>query len=119
MATDNGDGVILDVERYDDDSQTKLFHGRVTEQEITSVPAASKEWIRLALKIVDSDLLENGVKKSIAQIGKTLSGIPQLGSTAALAGAAVAYATRNIALGIPMKSGKYTFGLGELTYHAQ
>ena len=107
MATDNGDGVIVDVERFDEEPDRELFHGRIhiEEKDVQSLDRTA--FVKFANEIIDVSFFSPRQGDSIRQIGKTLSGVPQLGTAAQLAGAAAAYVVRMILLKQPMPSGRY------------
>lgn len=108
MATDNGDSVSLDIERFDLEPKRQFFHGIIPNIEKLPLDKLSKkEWISLATKIVNPTSVPERMKSSIEEIGKTISAIPQLGTTASAAGSAVAYAVRRIANQQNMPSGRY------------
>lgn len=116
MATDNGDSVILDVERYDLEPERSLFHGQVSEEEYDFNPKSSKEFIKMANKIIDPDFFTERQLASIQQIGKSLSGVAQLATAVLIAGATVAYAVRLLATpGRSLPSGRYIVGCDFLT----
>ena len=106
MGTDNGEGVILDVERFDLEPDHPIFHGRVS---LDSVPQnlSREEFGRLASQIIDPNLFTERQAAAVAALGKTLPSISQLGTAATVAGAVVAYAVRLIATGQPLASGRY------------
>lgn len=108
-ATDNGDNVILDVERYDLEPRRPIYHGIINEPEDLELLRSIdfKKKISLIKKIVGYKYVTRRMKGSINQIGKTLPTWPQLGGTAQLAGAVVTYAVRKICLKKKIKSGKY------------
>ena len=113
MATDNGDGVILDVERFDLEPERPIFHGLVdiTLEQVTKLDFHS--WLKLATKIVGPEFLSESMQESVSEIGKSISAVPQLGSTANVAGAAVGYVVRKIANHQIMPSGRYQISLEE------
>jgi len=114
MATDNGDGVILDVERFDLEPERKLFHGLIPEMDVEALKNLSfKEWLRLATQIVGPEYLTESMQDSLLQIGKTIPAVPQLGASASIAGSAMCFALRKIANGEDMPSGRYTINLEE------
>ncbi len=99
MATDNGEyEAILDVERYDINPKTKPFHGvlpeNTTPEKLKGLSRA--EWIETAMKIIDPALMPTRHRESLGKIGKTISGVPQLGTTANIAGSMISYAIRHI-----------------------
>lgn len=115
MVTDNGDNVIIDIERFDKEPRRKILHGLVRESDYKNFNNLSDEqWLKIALKIVDVKNLTPRMQSSIQQIGKTLSAVPQLGTTASVAGAAAAYVARRIATNQKMPSGRYFIGLDNI-----
>jgi hypothetical protein len=114
MATDNGDSVILDIERFDLEPEREIFHGLVpdiTPETMSHLPF--QEWVKVATKIVGPDFLTDRMQEAIMSIGRTIPAVPQLGPTAAMAGAGIAFAVRRIASKQPLPSGRYTYGLDE------
>jgi molybdopterin/thiamine biosynthesis adenylyltransferase len=110
MATDNGDSVILDVERFDCDTKQPIFHGRIKRVPSNLKNMSRERFVSLANQIIDPSLFTERQEKSVQEVGKTLSGIAQLGTAASLAGVAVAYAVRSLALGSSLPSGRYVMG---------
>lgn len=121
MATDNGDGVIVDVERYDLEPDLPLFAGaagNLTLEEFQSFPPP--ELPRLATKIAGPKFVAPRMLKSLPEVGKTLYSWPQLGDAATLAGVAMSYLAKRIILGEPVASGKYEINLDAIfdsSYH--
>lgn len=114
MATDNGDGIILDIERFDLEPERPIFHGLVGEMKAQDLQNLDfKKWLELATKIVGPTYLTERMKESLPEIGKSIAGVPQLGSTAALSGAAVSLVARRLANGYPTPSGRYLFDMEE------
>ncbi len=114
MATDNGDGVILDVERFDLEKNRPIFHGLVDiKPEEVSGGIDFKMWLKLATQIVGPEFLTESMQQSLTEIGKTLPAVPQLGPSATIAGSSIAYAVRRIANGYELPSGRYCLGLEE------
>lgn len=114
MATDNGDGVLVDVERFDREPGRPIMHGRVESREARGLDRKDfKAWLRLAMKIIGPRFMTERHQESILEIGSTLLRPPQLGATASMAGSAVAFVVRRIANKQPMPSGRYAFGLEE------
>lgn len=108
MATDNGDNVILDIERFDKEPKRPILHGLVDGIDPETLNSVSyAEWLRTALRVVGKKNLTPRVKQSLRSIGKSIAGVPQLGTTAMVAGATVAYAVRKIAIGDRLPSGRY------------
>jgi tRNA threonylcarbamoyladenosine dehydratase len=109
MATDNGDNIILDIERYDLDPKYPLFHGDIKESELMKITPETEKFIAATLitRWVHPDNVALAMQKSLLELGKTLYSWPQLGTAALLSGCAVSYAYRNIILGNKIVSGKY------------
>lgn len=102
MATDCGQGVLLDVERYDLDPSVKPFLGRVagtTLEKILQGKLSGRERLRAVAQIVDLKNVSARKTRSLLEIGKTLYTWPQLGSSITLCGVAAAFAIQKIALG--------------------
>jgi molybdopterin/thiamine biosynthesis adenylyltransferase len=114
MATDNGDGIILDVERFDEEPERPLFHGLIPDMDPKELGTLSfPQWLQLATKIVGPEYLTESMQDSLLAIGKTIPSVPQLGASAALAGSAMSFVLRKIAAGETMASGRYTMGFEE------
>ena len=114
MATDNGDSVLLDVERFDLEPDRTIFHGLVDAAVFSNIKNVDfKTWVDLANKIIGFDFLEERMKSSLLEIGKSVLAVPQLGSTAAIAGGAMSCAVREIANKEELQSGKYAIGARE------
>lgn len=114
MATDNGDGIILDVERYDIDENQQIFNGLlgdVTPKDFENLDY--KMWLQLATKIVGPFYLTERMQDSLSSIGKSIPSVPQLGTTANIAGAAISYSLRRILNNLDLPSGRYIVSLEE------
>ncbi|PIP73901.1 MAG: thiamine biosynthesis protein ThiF [Candidatus Lloydbacteria bacterium CG22_combo_CG10-13_8_21_14_all_47_15] len=112
MATDNGDNIIVDIERYDLNPDTKIFNGAagdLTVEEFKKI--APPDMPKLATKIAGADRIVPRMMESLLLVGKTLYSWPQLGDAATLAGVAIAYTAKRIALGEPLKTGKLEVNL--------
>lgn len=114
MATDNGDNVLIDIERYDEDDSLPIFHGLLTEDEVETIlnnTLSHEDFMRYALKIIDARHAPVRMLESVPLVGRQLEGIPQLGTAAMMAGAVIAYAIREIATDAPLKHGKHHVNL--------
>lgn len=115
MATDNGDGIIVDIERYDQDKNLAIFNGAlegVDLDDFENFPPA--ELPKLATKIAGPDYIVSRMLSSLAEVGRTLYSWPQLGSAATFSGLVLAYLVRKIMVGDPIKSGKYDLSLDSI-----
>lgn len=116
MATDNGDNIVLDIERFDLEPNRPLLHGDVSEKELLQIaPDTPKiEAARIIARWVRPANVAPRMQSSLLEIGKTLHTWPQLGTAAFLAGCALAYSTRKIILGEQIKSGKFNISLDHI-----
>lgn len=97
MAADNGDNAVLDVERYDLDSKTPFFQGRMGKVTYKGLLSLDKFGIgKHITKHVGAENVTERMKASLLEMGKTIVSWPQLGGAALLNGSAVAYAARRI-----------------------
>lgn len=113
MATDLGDDVMLDVERFDLDPKLPLFHGLAGDIEavLNQKDMTQRQWLKYANMIIGNKNVPLRLQQSLLQIGQTLPTQPQLGGTAQAAGGVIAYAVRMLALGQPLKSGRTLISL--------
>ena len=115
MAADNGDGIVLTVERYDLERSLPLFGGVVEEMDESELTGLSPhEAVKIIADMIGPENVTRRMYASVAEIGKTLYSWPQLGGAAQLAGVALAYATRMIATGGPLKSGRTAVSLEKI-----
>ncbi len=106
-ATDNGDGILLDIERYDLDPETPFFNGRATGITVEKFEKASpQELVQMMAQLIGAEDVTKRMMASALEMGKTVYSWPQLGGAAQMAGVALAYAVRMIATGGPLKSGR-------------
>lgn len=111
MATDTGDRTMVDIERYDNPGETvKPFLGALSADELIQVervaPTASEN-VEIIRRLIGMENISVRLMQSMGQIGLTLGGIAQLGTTAAVGGAYAAVAGREIILGRGPKTGRY------------
>ena len=115
MATDNGTGAILDVERFDQDKNRPLFHGlvEITKEFLSPEMRSTNpaEWNKIANKIIGVEFMEKDLLDSLPKIGQSISGVPQLGAAAAMSGSLLATCVLKIVRGEPVVSGKYIFSV--------
>lgn len=106
MATDNGDGVIVDIERFDLNPKMPIFHGNLKGFNIKKIKSDPKKMYEAMAKIIDISLVPQGVLDSVLEVGKTIYSWPQLASAATISGGIVSYVARKIALGKNINNGK-------------
>lgn len=115
MATDNGDNIIVDIERYDLDRDLKIFNGvtgNLTLEEFQKIPQQNMP--KLATKIAGPKVVVPRMLTSLLEVGKTLYSWPQLGDAATLSGVAIAYLVKRMALGEKVQSGKLEVNLDSI-----
>jgi tRNA threonylcarbamoyladenosine dehydratase len=117
MAADDGDGALIDIERYDLNPDTPIFMGQVPADVLERIKAGGIPRAELGKMIgqyfVGLENIPARMFESLAQVGKTLPSWPQLGGAAALAGVSLAYAIRRILLDKPLKQGRTLISLEE------
>lgn len=115
MLTNLGDSVQIDIERYD--SGAELFNGLIEPaltEELRSLEKVDSETMkRLSLQLVERSKVPPRALDSLAEIGKTLVGRPQLYGTVALDGGIAPLIVRRLVLD-NLESGRYFVDLGEI-----
>lgn len=111
MATDNGDGVIIDIERFDLNPELPVFHGKLDGFDIAEVKKSPQKMYEAMARIIDISLVPTRVLHSVMEVGKTIYSWPQLASAATFSGAVLAYVVRKIALGDDLVQGKVDLNL--------
>lgn len=114
VVMETSDRGLLDVERFDVEPERPIFHGLlddVTSSAMSSMSTSEK--VPHVLAIVDASRISARTAASMAEIGRTLSTWPQLGSDVTLGGAAVATVVRRIGLGEAAPSGRTRVDLDE------
>ncbi len=113
MATELGDTIMLDVERFDQEPDRELFHSSIPDIDrlAESPPENHREWTKHAVNIIDPTNMPLKMQESLLKIGSTIVTHPQLGSTVMVTGGALAFVVKSIALGNPIKSGRYVISL--------
>ncbi|MBD0022808.1 thiamine biosynthesis protein ThiF [Gordonia pseudamarae] len=115
MVTDDGDNVIVDVERYDLDPGYPLFHGRAGDTTDLD-PAALRDpdqRVRIAGAIVGGDISPR-MSVALGQVGRTIPSWPQLGTASTLAGAVGAATARRILCDAEVPSGRHRITIDDL-----
>lgn len=115
MAADNGDNIVLDVERYDLYPNRPILHGDVPEEELLKINAdlPKHEAGRIISRWVHPENVSVRMQESLLELGKSLFSWPQLGNAAFLAGCALSYCARKIILREKLLQGKFLISLDE------
>jgi hypothetical protein len=113
MATELGDTVMLDVERFDLEPKRPLFHGMVpgVEKLLEGKVENYREWTKHAVGIIDPSNMPMKMQQSLLKIGNTIVTHPQLGSTVMVTGGILAFAVKSLVLEHPLESGRYVISL--------
>ncbi len=121
MVTGNGENVLVDVERYDTESELPLLAGYLDDDILKRISnikpkeGTYQERIDLARDFMGTTYLDERLVSSFSEVGKTLAGIPQLAESSFLRGAAIAHFTKKILLKENTVSGRYSISLsGEI-----
>lgn len=113
MATDNGDNIFVDIERYDLNKNMIIFNGLVkgiNAKEIKNLKP--QDLPRIAAKIAGAEIATTRMQRSVLGVGRTLYSWPQLGTAANLCGSVLTYLARNIINGYNnYNSGRYEVNL--------
>jgi len=109
MATDVGEKVVLDIERYDIEDIQPL-HGKLTEADLKLVTNGSLSQQEIGLiiaqKFIGIDNVSERTVHSLQEVGVSLPAWPQLGETAVMSGLAVSNIIRRILTGEKICSGR-------------
>jgi tRNA threonylcarbamoyladenosine dehydratase len=113
MVTDLGDGVTIDVERFDLEPDRPLLHGAIDEATALSIgpELTMRERVRIASAVVRPEEMPPRLQESMLAIGTQIHAWPQLGTAVSVAGAAGAYVARRLITGAEMPSGRYSLSL--------
>jgi molybdopterin/thiamine biosynthesis adenylyltransferase len=116
MLTALGDSVLVDVERYDLEPELPIFNGLIgdLESQIMDGLVTSDDAKRYAAQLVGLANVPTRAIESLLEMGRTLVGRPQLGSTVTLESAVASFIVSKIILGAPLASGRYRIDLNQL-----
>ena len=120
MVTGNGENIIIDVERFDQNPRLPLLNDYLKQsvidkiQKIQPGKGTLKERIILARDFMGTKYLTRRLQDSFKLVGLKLAGIPQLAESSFLRGAALAYLVRQIANGKKVSSGRYYLKLDNI-----
>ncbi|WP_066361909.1 hypothetical protein [Herbidospora mongoliensis] len=112
---DCNDRGMLDVERFDQEPDRSLLHGRIGEIRSTDLREFNRdELVEFLLLMVDESQVSAPLRDAIGRLGKDLSSWPQLASGTMLGGALVTDTARRILTGREIRSGRYYTDLERL-----
>ena len=117
MATNLGDTVLLDVERWDQPHDgLEPFNGQldgVSLDDLTRPGLSPEQVSRYAAQVIGVGNVPLRALASLPLIHRELVGRPQVASTASTAAGLAALAARAVLLGAPLRSGRYRISLTE------
>ncbi len=117
MITNLGDRILMDVERYDLDKNIDFFNGRagkVPKNILEKPDITPQDKHKYAVDLAGVEHIPQKALGSVAEIGKTLVGRPQLASTVTIAGGLSSYLVRKIVLGQPLPSCSWLVDLDKI-----
>jgi len=109
---DTSDRGMLDVERFDLEPDYPILHGLIdgsVTYELLDGLRSAEEKLPYVFAILGHDTLSGKLKASMAEIGRSITTWPQLGTDVMLGGAIAASAARRILLGEAIGSGRHYF----------
>ena len=108
MAADNGDGVNVDVERYDLDKNTPILHNIIPNIKSDIFKNTDpRELIGIIAKMAGAEYAGERMLQSVSEVGKSLYSWPQLGTAATMCGSVLANLGRRVILGENVLTGRY------------
>lgn len=116
MFTNLGDRVMIDIERYDIDKNSKMFNGVIgnVPEKILRRKLTPKNINNFVTELVGLKNTPRRALNSLSLIGKELVGRPQLAGTVNISGGLSAFIARKIILGKNVPSGRYLFRFGSI-----
>jgi molybdopterin/thiamine biosynthesis adenylyltransferase len=114
MATDNGDNIIVDIERYDLKPNYPILHGlvKLASDDLKNIPP--QEIPKYAAKIAGANLATPKMLYSMLEVGKSIYSWPQLGNAATLCGVILTYLARKIISREKIIEGRIDFNVDKL-----
>jgi molybdopterin/thiamine biosynthesis adenylyltransferase len=108
VVMDTNDRGMIDIERFDLEPNRAILHGLVTEKELDNINnLEADQKLSLVKKIVAFENTSDRLKKSMNEIGKTISTWPQLASSVMIGAGSCADCCRRIFLNQHTNSGRY------------
>lgn len=113
LIMETNDRGMVDIERYDLEETEEFLHGRISAEQMTEL-AHGGDWTpELLDAFVDLSAISDRARESLAEIGSTLVGWPQLHSDVALGAGMAAIVARRILLGDDLEDQRIRFDLNE------
>lgn len=120
MLTSLGDNILIDIERYDTDSDLGIFNdllGDLTDEILAKDSFTIDDIRKYSVELVGVQYIPQRAIDSVREIGRSLVGRPQLYGTIAIDGGLGSYITREIVLGDQLTSGRYYISFSDFFAH--
>lgn len=116
VVMDTNDNGMIDIERFDLETERPIFHGLLKNFEISKINKAisNKDKLPIVNAIVGFENMSERLKKSLPEIGKSILTWPQLASSVVLGGAITCDVCRRIFLEEFKTSGRYFVNLNNI-----
>jgi hypothetical protein len=115
VVMDTSDRGLVDVERFDVESNRPIMHGLIEHLDINNVKGlTNQQKIPYALAMVGGESISNRLKISMKEVGVSISTWPQLAADVVSGGGHTTYVVRKICLGKTLNSGRYYVDLDEI-----
>lgn len=113
LIMETNDRGMLDIERYDLEETQEFLHGRLTAESLTELANGGAWSPELLDAFVDLSAISDRARESLAEMGKTLVGWPQLHSDVAIGAGMAATVIRRLLLGEDLADQRIRFDLNE------
>jgi molybdopterin/thiamine biosynthesis adenylyltransferase len=116
MATDNGDNIFIDIERFDRDPNLEIFNGLAKDLTSNKLKELSPMQLpAVAASIAGAEQATERMQFSVLEVGKTIYSWPQLGTAANMSGSVLSYLARKVILNVNnLESGRYQVNIDEI-----
>ncbi len=116
VVMDTNDNGMIDIERFDLETERPIFHGLLKNFDISKINKAitNKDKLPIVNAIVGFENMSERLKKSLPEIGKSILTWPQLASSVVLGGAITCDVCRRIFLEEFKTSGRYFVNLNNI-----
>lgn len=106
MLTSLEDSILVDVERFDQNQEAEIFHGKLgsVTDELLHKQMSEQDKARYAMAVVGPESISYRNLLSLSEVGKSLVSRPHLYGTVSIVCGLAAYITKRIVLGEDMPS---------------
>ncbi len=113
LVMETNDRGLVDIERYDLEETVGFLHGRLSPEQLTELAGGGSWTPELLDAFVDLSAISERARESLAEVGKTLVGWPQLHSDVALGAGMAASVIRRVLLGEDIADQRIRFDFNE------